>query len=58
MDIDEINVGSLVVEVISDSGQTLDFRFILVKGNLAGKTERENIKKMTYEEVMQYFGLE
>ncbi|SIT12770.1 hypothetical protein SAMN05421766_11213 [Zobellia uliginosa] len=56
MDIDEIKVGSILVK--SDFSQTIDFRFILVEGHLSGKTGRENIKKMTYEEVMQYFGLE
>ncbi|WP_400070380.1 hypothetical protein [Zobellia russellii] len=56
MDIDEIRVGGLIVHSIFN--QTLSFRFILVEGNLSGKTGSENLKKMTYEEVIQYFGLE
>ncbi|MFS4468477.1 collagen-like protein [Maribacter sp. 2210JD10-5] len=57
LEIDKIEIGSITLKA-NFTQSNLRLRFVFVEGNLTGKTIIENIKKMSYEEAMDYFGLE
>tara|TARA_R110002050_G_scaffold204522_4_gene340244 strand:- start:179527 stop:180027 length:501 start_codon:yes stop_codon:yes gene_type:complete len=57
LDIDRISVGNIRLTATFTS-LNLNFRFILIKGNLTGKNAEMDFSKMSYVEVMDYFGLE
>tara|TARA_R110000868_G_scaffold289544_4_gene549772 strand:- start:295 stop:804 length:510 start_codon:yes stop_codon:yes gene_type:complete len=57
LDIDRISVGNIRLTATFTS-LNLNFRFILIKGNLTGKNGKIDFSKMSYLEVMDYFGLE
>ncbi|MGB5819880.1 MAG: hypothetical protein WBG90_10395 [Saonia sp.] len=57
LEIDRIEIGRITLR--STFAQfNLNFRFVLVEGNLSSKTTDKNIQKMSYEEAMDYFGLD
>ena len=56
LEIDRIEIGRITLKS-TFTQSNLRLRFIFIEGNLAGKTAIENFKKMSYEEVMDYFGL-
>lgn len=57
LEIDRIEVNKITLKS-TFTQSNLRLRFVFVEGNLSGKTSSVNIKKMSYEEVMEYFGLD
>ena len=56
LEIDRIEVGSITLKA-TFTQSNLRLRFVLVEGNLTGKTGEPDIKNMSYEEAMDYLGL-
>ena len=57
LEIDRIEVGSITLKA-TFTQSNLRLRFVLVEGNLTEKTGEPDIKNMSYEEAMDYFGLD
>ncbi len=57
LEIDRIEVGRITLRA-TFTQSNLRLRFVLVEGNLSGKSSSAQIRKMSYEEAMDYFGLD
>lgn len=57
LEIDRIAIGEITLRATFNQSN-LRLRFVLVEGNLSGKTSSTDIKNMSYEEAMEYFGLD
>lgn len=56
LEIDKVEVGKITLKA-TFTQSNLKLRFILVEGNLSSTTPDKNISSMSYQEVMDYFGL-